>query len=253
MNVPPVAELRRVCQPPDLDVCIFRRFLTRRVSIHFTRFFLLCGVSANAVSALKGLIASAGSLLFITGEPLYWLAGAALLQVSFILDASDGEVARFTGTCSSARGEFIDKIGDAASRSLFYGAWGIGLYSRTGNALYTASGMAMAGLWPIVRFCLMETILESMVNHRDTPPSLEEREAAGRLFARAPGEGGMEYFLSMVYHPWLNLALAAALLSFLGNGPSGLFFLVYSFLWAANTVRKTAAALRTAGFRRPEA
>ena len=67
MKVPPVTELRRVCQPPDLDVCIFRRLLTRRVSIHFTRFFLLCGVSANAVSALKGVIACAGSLLFITG------------------------------------------------------------------------------------------------------------------------------------------------------------------------------------------
>ena len=252
MKAPPVAELRRVCQPPDLDICIFRRLFARKISIHFTRLFLISGVSANSVSVLKGVIASAGSLLFITGEPLHWLAGALLLQLSFILDASDGEVARFTGTCSSARGEFIDKIGDAASRSLFYGAWGIGLYARTGNPFFPVAGMAIAGLWPIVRFCLMETILESMTNHMGIPPSSEETAAAYRLFARDPRNGGIEYVLSMICHPWLNMALVAALLSFLGTGPSGLFFLVYAVLWAANTVRKTAASLRTAGFRRPE-
>ncbi len=251
MKVPPVSDLRRVCQPSGLDVCIFRRLLTRKLSIHLTRFFLMCGISANAVSALKGVIAVAGSLLFITGRPSHWLAGALLLQLSFVLDASDGEVARFTGTCSSAGGEFIDKIGDAASRSLFYGAWGIGLYARTGNPLFPAAGMAIAGLWPIVRFCLMETILESMANHRGTPPSPEETEAAYRLFARDPRNGGTEYLLSMFCHPWINLALVAALLSFIGTGPSRLFFLAYAILWAANTVRKTAASLRTAGFRRP--
>ncbi len=100
----PVSELRSICQPADLDLCLYRRRLVRRISIYPTWLFIRLGMSANAVSLIKNVIACAGAVLFAPGEPRFALAGALLLQFSFLLDASDGEVARYTGSSATAGG-----------------------------------------------------------------------------------------------------------------------------------------------------
>ena len=249
-TIPPVRELKGICQPKDLDVCLYRRIFTRPVSIYFTRLFLIAGIEADTVSVAKGLIACTGSLLFLPGVFLYSVAGAILLQLSFVLDASDGEVARFNGSCISGRGEFIDKLGDTASRGLFYGAWGISIFTVTGDFLYLPAGMFISGVWLTARFCAVETVLESLSNHPDTPPSPLEMRAVTMLFLKEKTSGRGELILSRFYHPWINLATLAAAAS-INPALSRILFLSYSAAWLLNTVRKVVRLLKVTSFRRP--
>ncbi len=249
-KVPPVKELRKICQPADLDVCVFRRLVTRPLSIHLTRLFLIAGIPADTVSAVKGVIACTGSLLFLPGIPVHSVAGALLLQLSFVLDASDGEVARYTGSFVSGRGEFIDKLGDTASRGLFYGAWGIALFNRTGEYLFLPAGLLMAGIWLTVRFCAVETVLESFSNHPDSPPSPGETDAVRRLFVKKGSSGRMEFILSRFYHPWINMATLAAAASF-STVLFRILFISHFAAWWVNTIRKIIQGMKITSFRRP--
>jgi phosphatidylglycerophosphate synthase len=240
------AELRKKCQPKDLDLCLYRRAIVRKLSIYPTWLFLRMGVSANAVSILKNALACSGAMLFAPGRPWPAVAGALLLQLAFLLDASDGEVARFTGSSATAGGEFIDKLGDAASRGLFYGAWGFAV----GTTASFLTGAFIAGTWLVVRFCALETVLESMCNHPGIPPSAEEREAAEKLFVRSPGGGRAEYLLSLLFHPWINMAALAAAAAF--HPPVfRLLFWAYCLLWLLNTVRKIRQYYVITNFKRP--
>ncbi len=249
-KIPGISELRVLCQPGDLDICLYRKLFTRKISIYFTAVFLRLGLSANGVSILKGFIACIGALLFAIGRPVFFLAGAFLLQLSFVLDACDGEVARFTGSSISAGGEFLDKLGDAASRGLFYGAWGWGVYRLTGDMRALAAGMVMAGLWLVIRFCAIETLLESFWNHIGRPAESGEEESLNRLFVRSAEGSRIEYFLSVLFHPWMNMAALAAVLSFYPTAFSILFW-GYFFLWIINSIRKIRAGFITSNFRRP--
>jgi phosphatidylglycerophosphate synthase len=245
----PIRELRSICQPPDLDMCLYRRFVVRPVSIHLTRLFIAFGIGADTVSIIKGIIAMAGAVLF----GLRPLPAALLLQISFILDACDGEVARFTGSCSRARGEYIDKLGDVGSRSLFHLSWGVGAFLAGGGWPVLAAGAVVGCLWLTVRFCSVETLLESFSNHSGSEGSPGEKAALERLFVRKPGSGRIEHFLSLFIHPWVNLALLAAVASlFTHRGVSGLTVLLWAYtgLWVVNTVRKVITCARVMSFRR---
>ena len=236
-SIPKTEELRAICQPSDLDVCLYRRIFVRKISIYFTAVFLRLNISANTVSILKGVLACSGAVMFAFGRPLWYLLSALLLQLSFILDACDGEVARYMGTNATAGGEFLDKIGDASSRGLFYGAWGWGLHTLTGNSYSLAAGTVMAGLWLVIRFCAIETLLESYWNHFGKPPCEAENKALDSLFVRNSKGSKIEYSLSLLFHPWMNMATVAAVLSFQPQLFSILFW-GYFALWFVNSFRK---------------
>jgi phosphatidylglycerophosphate synthase len=112
---PSIAELREVCQPPEL---IGRRsaehwagrLYMRRLSLHATRQLVRLPVSANALTGLMILtgLAAAGT----AAVPAWWTAvlAALLIQLYLLLDCSDGEVARWRGT-TGPMGAFLDRIG----------------------------------------------------------------------------------------------------------------------------------------------
>ena len=249
-KIPDIASLRTICQPVDLDICLYRKLITRRFSIYLTAFFIRTGLSANSVSIIKGILACAGAALFAPGRPVCFLAGAALLQLAFVLDACDGEVARFTGSSRRAGGEFLDKIGDAGSRGLFYGAWGWGVYNLTGDLRAVIAGTIMAGLWLVVRFCAVETLLESFSNHAGTPAGKGEQRSLKMLFVRNHDGGRIEYLLSALWSPWMNMAAIASLLSFFPVFFEGLFW-GYFILWIINTIRKVRSGFMVSDFERP--
>jgi len=67
------------------------RHVNRNFSKRITRQLLRTGLTANHVSAGAFLLAAAGAGCFSRGR---WLAGAALVQLSSVVDGCDGEVAR---------------------------------------------------------------------------------------------------------------------------------------------------------------
>jgi phosphatidylglycerophosphate synthase len=201
------------------------------------------------VSVIKGVVAAAGAALF-GFRPI---PGALLLQFSYLLDACDGEIARYTGSCAMARGEYIDKLGDAGSRSLFHLSWGAGAAMAGGGWPAAAAGALVAALWLVVRFCAVETLLESFANHGGTEGSPGEKAALERLFIRKAESGRLEHLFSMVVHPWVNIALFASAASFFRfRGIPGLTLTLaaYTGFWVLNTLRKTIACARIMNFSR---
>ncbi len=110
-----VAELRALGQPPGL---LARRnaehwaglLYMRRVSPYVTFALLRTGLSANAVTFLMMLVGAAGAYSFKYGTLFGAVVGALLVQLYLLLDCSDGEMARVTGT-TGATGIFLDRLG----------------------------------------------------------------------------------------------------------------------------------------------
>jgi len=104
-----IKQLRRKVQPKKgqnkLDV-YFHRF----VSIYMTKFFIMLKLSANQITVLWILVGVLSSLFFLQGSYISSLIGALVLLLSFVLDFSDGEVARYWKK-SSVNGFYLDCIG----------------------------------------------------------------------------------------------------------------------------------------------
>jgi CDP-alcohol phosphatidyltransferase len=138
MPVPPVRELEAICggegrRPGErLDFRIRYARLIRPISIRITWLVLHTRLSANQVTVLGILVGTAGALLLAWSDFWPLLVGLLLLQLSFVLDYSDGEVARYQalqeGKTTGAAGAYVDWIGHyyvpaTTTAALAYGAW----------------------------------------------------------------------------------------------------------------------------------
>lgn len=80
--------------------------LQRVLSIYITRFLLLTNVTANQVSAAMIVAGVISGVVIAFG---YIWAGLALIYISLLLDAVDGEIARYRKTFS-LRGIYLDLV-----------------------------------------------------------------------------------------------------------------------------------------------
>ena len=133
---PTINNLKLICRK-TVETEPYARWIIRPISIYFTWFFVRTPISANQVTVLQGIFSLLGCALFGYGE---FIAGSLFLQVGYILDCSDGEVARWKNQQSKS-GEYLDLIGHIIIIPLMYFGLGIG----TG---YTIPGM-LAGLFSL--------------------------------------------------------------------------------------------------------
>jgi hypothetical protein len=96
MPVPTVRELESICGGEGRDPDAERDFRSayakpiRKLSIRFTWLLLHTRLSANQVTVLAILVGLAGALLLAWSDFWPLLLGVVLLQLSFVLDFSDG-------------------------------------------------------------------------------------------------------------------------------------------------------------------
>lgn len=106
-----IDELRRICLEGKYGGSHRQpwasKHINRRISVHFTRLFLALGVSANQATALSLVAAIAAGGFLTRATPTHWFAGLFLLHLSVILDAVDGEIARYRKTASPS-GAYLD-------------------------------------------------------------------------------------------------------------------------------------------------
>jgi phosphatidylglycerophosphate synthase len=128
---PTISNLIFYCKKNDLS--LYAKLL-RPFSIHLTWLLVRTPISANQVTVLQGIFGIIGAVLLGYGK---FVLGAVFLQIGYILDLCDGEVARWKHQQSNA-GNYLDLIGHrTATPAMFFGL-GIG----TG---YIVAGM-IAGL-----------------------------------------------------------------------------------------------------------
>lgn len=102
MKRPPLAELEVHCQKPDHRRVgnWMARHVSRPLALRITWILTPWNVSPHLVTCLAWLCGLAGAAAFACGNVSGWLAGALLLQIWYLLDHVDGQLARYYGTAS---------------------------------------------------------------------------------------------------------------------------------------------------------
>lgn len=103
-----IRELRRICQNPVIQGNVwYARNFARKISIYFTKLLLYTRITANQTTFLFILIGIVAALLFIFGDCWHVLGGAIVLQLWYIFDHVDGEIARYRKQ-TSLTGVYLD-------------------------------------------------------------------------------------------------------------------------------------------------
>ncbi len=112
----------------------YSRLVMRRISPWLT--WLLVNatpLSADAVTALAIVSGIAAAALVVVPATATYLLAVLLLQLAYLLDTADGEVARVRGTAGN-RGTYLDLIGHFLQNRALYGAAGYVLIVASGYA-----------------------------------------------------------------------------------------------------------------------
>jgi phosphatidylglycerophosphate synthase len=201
--------------PPIFDSSLYRRLVVRPAAKRLAPFLQAMGFTGNGVCWLKLVFGLAGSVLLVSGKGSVGFLGMLLLQMNFLLDAADGEVARLAGEAGKLSGEYLDKLFDHLPKTAMYFCWGYGAFLLTGShlALFCGAFFAAWNIYP--RFCGVETMLERL----DKAAIIDDKEAyakaLGSSFVTERRRGRADYLLTMFVHPAMNLLTIFFLLEIL--------------------------------------
>lgn len=103
-------------------------FVVRPVSFYPTWLFLRLGISANQTTLIGLIVGIIGCVFLAFGS--YWsvITGAALVNIAFLLDVMDGNVARYSSS-STRYGDYLDRMASAIIIPLMFIAVGVGVFN----------------------------------------------------------------------------------------------------------------------------
>jgi phosphatidylglycerophosphate synthase len=138
----PLAELEHRCQKPNhrrVGNWMARR-ISRPVALRITRVIAPWGVSANMATLSAWGCGAGAAAAFAWGTLWGWLLGAALLQLWYLLDHVDGQLARLHGT-ASLDGVQLDYLMHHTVNLLVPLGVGFGLFARHAEPLWLVAGL----------------------------------------------------------------------------------------------------------------
>jgi phosphatidylglycerophosphate synthase len=196
-NLPPMPELIAICggegtsgrdEPRDLRRLYARS--VRKLSIRITRVLLPTGVSANQTTVVGIVIGIAGGLLLAFNE--YWaqLLAIALMQLAFVLDFCDGEIARFErqveGKSSGAGGAYLDWVGHYYMPAAIAAGLSWGVFHQTGDWWWLAAGLIVILSLVRVPYSARDHIMWGV--YRDKPELRDSEPMVRAAMARMGGD-----------------------------------------------------------------
>ena len=128
----------------DLTAHLWIYLVLRPISFALTPFFINLGLSANAVTAL-GLIPLICGLVFIllgAISPVNFVIGAALINIWYLCDCIDGNIARFRGRVSKF-GALFDWMVGRIYHAFLPACLGLGLYLASPERSTLALGLGI--------------------------------------------------------------------------------------------------------------
>ena len=145
-KIPNLRELNKIVQKPDYKKIgnWMARYIVREAALPLTWLFLHTPISANGVTFISLLVGLGGCFVFIGADKWSYVGGAFLLQLWYLLDHVDGQIARFYKK-ESITGVFFDYITHHLIHiGVFIGiSWGI--FLKSSNFLYIVLGALCAG------------------------------------------------------------------------------------------------------------
>ncbi len=181
-KLPSIEELRKICQPEDIDQTPLARTY-RSISVYITKLFLYTPITPNQITLLGALIYIGGSALFILGSPLMIIIGGLVVRAAILLDYVDGSVARYRGT-SSPEGTFLDKLSDDIPQILLFIFLSFGMYQNLPHMLVFAIGCVAVMsivLKTFMELCQDSTLLKMIIERKlQARKILIQRQKTGR-------------------------------------------------------------------------
>ena len=196
-NLPPLPELIAICggegtgapgEPRDLRRLYARG--VRKLSIRITRVLLPTGISANQTTVVGILIGLVGAALL--ADNYFWaqITAILLLQLSFVLDFCDGEIARFErvveGKSSGAGGAYLDWVGHYYIPALMTGALGWAIFHETGDWWWLAAALIVILSLVRVPYSARDHIMWGV--YRDKPELRDSDPMVRAAMARMGGD-----------------------------------------------------------------
>jgi len=138
----PLSKLEHLCQKPDhrrLGNWMARK-VARPAALRVTRIVAPWGVSANTATLAAWVCGATAAAGFAWGTVWGWVFGAAMLQVWYLLDHVDGQLARLRGT-ASLDGVQLDYLMHHTINLLVPLGIGSGLFVARSEPIWAAAGL----------------------------------------------------------------------------------------------------------------
>lgn len=176
-SVRSVREARRIAQPRPLTPN-WPDYPYRAVSIYPSIVFARLGVSANQITIIWIILGIAGVVALGSASYGVRAAGAVLLEISYVFDFVDGEVARLTSRTSKL-GALLDLTGHGVIKTALFLAIGYGVFASTHRAaILILAILACAG---VVNGHMMPLFAAEA-----SPPAGSRQQAANSTAAARP-------------------------------------------------------------------
>ncbi len=224
-----IAELRQICQTTAKKdkSNVYMRYVCRFLSIYGTRLVLPTKITANQVSVAMIAMGFISNFCFLASSKFMFALGAILLQVWYLIDCMDGEVARYrhykeTGRVvidkreSSLTGLYYDMINHYIVNFLVPSCIGFGIFQATRNPMWILTGL-LGALAQVLMLAMHDTKCRAILAHlkkysRVEPVAEKAGEAAPK--ERSPAHiAFMTLHYTMTYPSVMNLTGIAAILN----------------------------------------
>tara|TARA_Y100000310_G_scaffold343159_1_gene449518 strand:- start:33916 stop:34569 length:654 start_codon:yes stop_codon:yes gene_type:complete len=122
---------------------LIARYIIRPVSNRIAKLLVHTKLKPFHVTAFSLFYSTAAAVFFAFGEYLYLVLGVILLQIGFLFDNVDGDLARLRGKYSEF-GTWFDDIDDRLREVFTFLGLAIGLYRLNGNIVIILIGFIAA-------------------------------------------------------------------------------------------------------------
>lgn len=158
-----IDELRKICQSIDKKKksISYSVIFARKISIYFTKLLLYTNITPNQVTLLCTIIGMTASLFFVNGNPWYMIAGALLLELWYIFDHVDGEVARYRNS-TTLTGVYLDFLSHYIVHPFIFVCISFGIYNIFHDAAVFIFGFSAAlstVLIDLTKDCLYKAVM----------------------------------------------------------------------------------------------
>jgi len=214
-----IDELRKIQHKPyeDLYLRFFRKF-----SIYLTWLLLHTKITANQVTTLSIIVGIVGTLFFVSANPVYWIFGYIVLQLSLLLDVSDGEVARYRKNVSGF-GNYLDDLNHVIASSFLFITMTFGFYEAFNNVLIFVFGFA--AVFGVLLLRVHNTSVLQLLNLKASPDEKLKAETTRNIFKKV-----YKFFtkgFGAIFHLLFLASVLDLILIIFGLGNIAIFRLIY--------------------------
>jgi len=184
-----IKELRALCQDigvEDDTQTIFGR-ANRLVSIYLTKIFLKTPITPNWITVAGVIVYLFGITFFVFGNWEGALIGYFLLVFAGILDACDGEIARFRKMKGGYGASFVEPVSHDIMYSLTFLPIAYGAFIQTGNPyvfLFAAAASIFKLLYRLGEVRYLYGVLRYVVERDDSvtvPKKFKDRSIVTKI------------------------------------------------------------------------